>query len=118
LLVWHFYHTALGREPDGLKGILARCGQALEQLTVDIHRFAHSQLQLNGLLLVADLGRDVTQLKDDSAPCVVLEPGPHLNTGGVVNALCLPSDVDTWPQFVPDFREGFQLVIEELLGKP
>jgi hypothetical protein len=90
----------------------------LEQLTVDIHRFAHSQLQLNGLLLVADLGRDVTQLKDDSAPCVVLEPGPHLNTGGVVNALCLPSDVDTWPQFVPDFREGFQLVIEELLGKP
>jgi hypothetical protein len=68
------------------------------------------------LLLVADLGRDATQLKAAGAPCVVLEPGPHLRTGGAVNALCLPPDVDTWPQFVPDLREGFQLVIEELLG--
>jgi hypothetical protein len=84
----------------------------------DMHRFAHSQLQLSGLLLVADLGRDVTQLKDDSASCIVLEPSPYLHTGVAVNALCLPPDVDTWPQFVPDLREGFQLVIEELLGKP
>jgi hypothetical protein len=118
LLVWHFYHTALRREPDSLKGILARCGQAVEQLMSDMHRFAHSQLQLSGLLLVADLGRDVTQLKDDSASCIVLEPSPYLHTGVAVNALCLPPDVDTWPQFVPDLREGFQLVIEELLGKP
>jgi hypothetical protein len=118
LLVWHFYHTALRCDEGGLEGILARCGQAVEQLTSDIHRFTHSQLQLGGLLLVADLGRDATQLKDDGKSCVVLEPGPRLKTGGAVNALCLPPDVDTWPQFVSDLREGFQLVIEELLGKP
>jgi hypothetical protein len=117
LLVWHFYHTALRCDAGGLEGILARCGQAVEQLTA-MHRFAHSRLQLSGLLLVADLGRDATQLKDDGVPCVVLEPGSRLRTGGAVNALCLPPDVDTWPQFVPDLREGFQLVIEELLGKP
>jgi len=37
---------------------------------------------------------------------------------GVVNALCLPPDVDTWPQFVPDLIAGFTSVIEELVGKP
>jgi len=82
-----------------------------------MRRFAHSQLQLSGLLLVADLGRDATQFYGNGKACVVLEPGPRLNTGGVVNALCLPPDVDTWPQFVPDLREGFHLVVEELLNK-
>lgn len=117
LLVWHFYHTALGREEGGFQGILARCGQAVEQLTADIRRFAHSQLQLSGLILVADLGRDQMQNQSEYKPCVVLEPCPPLSTGGTVNALCLPPDVDAWSQFVPDFREGFQLVIEELLGE-
>jgi hypothetical protein len=67
---------------------------------------------------VADLGRDATQLKGNGKPCVVLEPGPRLKTGGAVNALCLPPDVDTWPQFVPDLTAGFESVIEELVGKP
>jgi len=108
----------LGERPSDLTESLLFIHKAVEQLTSDMHRFAHSQLQLSGLLLVADLGRDATQLKDDGKSCVVLEPGPRLKTGGVVNALCLPPDVDTWPQFVSDLREGFQLVIEELLGKP
>jgi hypothetical protein len=117
LLVWHFYHTALYCDAGGLNGILARCGQAVEQLTEDMRRFAHSQLQLSGLLLVADLGSDTTRLKGNGKPCVVLEPGPRLKTGGAVNALCLPPDVDTWPQFVPDLTAGFESVIEELVDE-
>lgn len=118
LLVWHFYHTALGHHEGGLEGIVARCGQALEQLTADLRRFAQSQLRLSGLLFVADLGRYAMRIENEGEPCVVLEPGPHLSPGGSVNALCLPPEVDVWHRFVPDFREGFQLVIEELLDRP
>jgi len=118
LLVWHFYHTSFGDDEGGLKSILSRCGQALEQLAVDIRRFAQSQFQFGGLLLVADLGRNATQLQRGHATCVVLEPGPRLSTCGRVNALCVPPDVDAWERFVPDFREGFQLVLEELLDGP
>lgn len=116
LLVWHFYHTSLGSDEGGLKGIMDRCGQALDQLIADIRRFGQSSLWLSGLLLVADLGRNATQLEKEHEPCVVLEPGPRLKAGGTVNALCLPPDVDAWSRFVPDFKVGFQLVIEELLG--
>jgi hypothetical protein len=118
LLVWHFYHTALGRDKGGLGGIMVRCGKAVEQLTADLRRFAQSQLRLSGLLLVADLGRYATRVENEREPCVALEPGPRLSTGGSVNALCLPPDVDVWQRFVTDFREGLQLVIEELLDRP
>ncbi len=116
LLVWHFYHTALGLDEGGLAGILDRCGQALEQLAKDMHRFSQSQLRLSGLLLVSDLGCYATQLKNQGKTSVVLEPGPRLSTGGGVYALCLPPDVDTWQRFVLDFRTGFQLVIEALFA--
>jgi hypothetical protein len=116
LLVWHFYHAALGLDEGGLVGILDRCGQALDQLTADIRRFGQSPLRLSGLLLAADLGRSATRFEKEHEPCVVLEPGPRLKSGGTVNALCLPPDVDAWSHFVPDFKVGFQLVVEELLG--
>ena len=116
LLVWHFYHIALANEEGGIGGILVRCGQALEQLTADIRRFAHSQLQLSGLLLVADLGRDETQIEGEQEPCIVLESGPRLRTGGSANALCLPPDIDARQRLIDDFQAGFETVIEELLG--
>jgi hypothetical protein len=97
---------------------MVRCGKAVEQLTADLRRFAQSQLRLSGLLLVADLGRYATRVENEREPCVALEPGPRLSTGGAVNALCLPPDVDVWQRFVTDFREGLQLVIEELLDRP
>ena len=39
--------------------MLTRCGKALETLSSDLRRFAQSNVQLSGLLLVADLGRVV-----------------------------------------------------------
>jgi hypothetical protein len=110
LLVWHFYHTALGRDEGGLAGILDRCAQALEQLEKDLRRFTQSQLRLSGLLLVADLDRSATRLG-------IVPEGPS-SVGGSVYALCLPPDVDARQCFADDFRTGFQSVIEELLGKP
>jgi hypothetical protein len=115
LLVWHFYHSSLSRE-GGLSTILSRCGRATEQLRQDIRRFTQTNLDLSGLLLVADLSRDAALEAQRNAPCVVLEPGPRLRCGGTINALCLPPDVDAWQRFVPDFKEGFQLVLDEFLG--
>ncbi len=115
LLVWHFYHASLAQQTGGLPAILHRCGQALETLASDARRFAQSQTRLSGLLLTADLGRMVAHGARQDSPAVVLEPGPHLAGGGSVNALCIPPDVDAWPQFATDFRKGFDLVLEELL---
>jgi len=117
LLVWHFYHTALGRDKCGLAGIVARCGQAVEQLAADMRRFAQSQLQLSGLILVADLGQYATQFESEDEPCVVLEPGPPLSNGGTVKALCLPPNVDARLHFVDDFKARFHSVVEELFGE-
>jgi hypothetical protein len=118
LLVWHFYHTALGRDEGGLRGILTRCVQALDQLMEDIQRFAQNHLQLSGMLLVADLSRSATRFEKQQESCVGLEQGPGLRAGGTVYALCLPPDVDAWQRFVPDFKGGFQLILEEVLGRP
>jgi Domain of unknown function (DUF2357) len=118
LLVWHFYHTALDGNEGGLRPVLARCGQALERLTALLQLFAPNTPRLSGLLVVADLGRYATQHKNQHETSVGLEPGPHLSSGGTVNALCLPPDVDIWQRFVPDLMEGFQLVIEELFREP
>jgi hypothetical protein len=118
LLVWHFYHTALADEEGGIGGILVRCGQALERLTGLLELFASNTPRLSGLLHVADLGRYATQLTNQRETSVALEPGPHLSRGGTVNALCLPPDVDIWQRFVPDLKEGFQLVIDELFREP
>jgi Domain of unknown function (DUF2357) len=117
LLVWHFYHTALGRDEGGLAGIVARCGQAVEQLTADMRRFAQSQLQLSGLILVADLGCYATQFESEDEPCVVRERGSPMSNGGVVNALCLPPNVNARRRFVHDLKTDFQVVIDELLGE-
>jgi len=115
LLVWHFYHASLGRAEGGLQGILARCARALEQLESDVRRYAQSPAHLSGLLLVADLGRSATQDARQNDRCVALEPGPRLTSGGGVNALCLPPDVDAWRRFSTDLKEGFELVVEETL---
>jgi len=116
LLVWHFYHTTLADEEGGIGGILDRCSQALEQLTADIRRFAHSQLQLSGLLLVADLGRDETQIEGEQEPCIVLESGPQLRTGGSTYGLRLPPNVDARRRFINDCQARIETVIEQLFG--
>ncbi|HOC54070.1 MAG TPA: DUF2357 domain-containing protein [Verrucomicrobiota bacterium] len=118
LLVWHFYHTSLARDEGGLKGILDRCGQAIDRFNTAILRPDSTRLRLSGLLLTADLGRNATHLQNESQTCVVLEPGPRLSSGGAVNALCLPPDVDAWARFAPDFKDGFRLVLDEILATP
>jgi len=115
LVVWHFYHTSLGRLQGGMQGILNRCGETVETLSADLRRFAHSNLKLSGLLIVADLGRVVAMERRHNSPAVALEPGPRLEGGGTVNALCIPPDVDAWPRFATDFSGGLQLVMEEFL---
>lgn len=115
ILVWHFYHSSLSHLNGGLRGVLARCGKALETLSSDLRRFARSNVRLSGLLLVADLGRVVAKEARGHSPAVVLEDGPRLENGGAVNALCVPPDVDAWPKFSADFRGAFDLVLEEFL---
>lgn len=115
LLVWHFYHASLSHLDGGLRGVLARCGKALETLSSDLRRFAQSNVRLSGLLLVADLGRVVAKEARGNSPAVALEDGPRLANGGAVNALCVPPDVDAWPKFAADFRGGFDLIVEEFL---
>lgn len=112
LLIWHYYHVSLSKDPGGLTGLLDRCGKAIELLKAK----NHSDLRLSGLVLLADLGRSVSHEPNESKPCVVLEPGPSLRSGARVNALCLPPDVDTWLRFTSDFKQGFRLVIEEMLS--
>lgn len=115
LLVWHFYHASLSRLDGGLSGILNRCGKALEMLASDLRRFAQSNVRLSGLFLVADLDRVVAKEARGNSPAVALEDGPRLLSGGTLNALCVPPDVDAWPKFASDFRGGFDLVLEEFL---
>jgi hypothetical protein len=115
LLVWHFYHASLSQLDGGLRGVLNRCGEALETLSSDLRRFAQSSMRLSGLLLVADLGRVIAKEARGNSPAVALEDGPRLTNGGAVNALCVPPDVDAWPKFAADFRGGFDLVLEEFL---
>jgi len=115
ILIWHFYHASLSNHDGGLCGVLARCGKALERLSEDLKRFAQSNMRLSGLLLVADLGRVVAKEARLDSPAVVLEDGPHLTNGGSINALCVPPDVEAWPKFATDFRNGIDLVFEELL---
>lgn len=115
LLVWHFYHASLAQLDGGLRGVLNRCGKALEILSSDLRRFAQSNVRLSGLLLVADFGRVVAKEARGNSPAVALEDGPRFTNGGAVNALCVPPDVDVWPKFAADFRGGFDLVLEEFL---
>ena len=115
LLVWHFYHASLSQLDGGVRGVLGRCGSALETLSSDLRRFSQSNLRLSGLLLVADLGRVVAKEARGNSPAVALEDGPRLPDGGAVNAFCVPPDVDAWPKFAADFRGGFDLVLEEFL---
>lgn len=114
LLVWHFYHASLSKIHGGLRGVVSRCGKALESLSSDLRRFAQSNVRFSGLILVADLGRGVAKEARDDSPAVTLEGGPGLVNGGSVHALCVPPDVDAWPRFAADFRSGFDLVLEEL----
>ena len=114
LLVWHFYHASLGRIEGGIRGVLNRCGEALTTLSSDLRRFAQSGLRLSGLLLVADFER-MAPKEASFSPSVALEPGPRLPTGGGVNALCIPPDVDAWPRFANDFNDGLRLIMEEFL---
>jgi len=116
LLVWHYYHAALAQEPGGFPASVQRCAQALEILNSDLRRFSQSQVRLSGLLLTADLGRVTSQDNRQTAQSVILEPGPHLVGGGAVNALSVPPDVVGWPNFAADFREGFNLVLQELVA--
>ncbi|HXI72536.1 MAG TPA: DUF2357 domain-containing protein [Verrucomicrobiae bacterium] len=116
LLVWHYYHAALTQDHGGLSASLQRCAQALEILNSDLRRFSQSQVRLSGLLLTADLGRVTSRDNRQNAQSVILEPGPHLAGGGAVNALSVPPDVVAWPNFAPDFREGFNLILQELLA--
>lgn len=119
LLIWHLCHTALGGDKGELQNLLYRCSQALERLAISLRCFAPNAPQLSGLLLVADLGRITTLDEKQYKACTILESCPlPLSTGGTLNALCLPPDVDAWQRFVPDLKAGLQLVIEELLGKP
>jgi hypothetical protein len=115
MLVWHFYNASLSNHDGGLRGVLARCGKALETLSADFRRFAQSNVRLSGLLLVADLGRVIKKDTRTDPSAIVLEDGPRLSSGGSVNALCVPPDVEAWPKFAADFRNGLDLVFEELL---
>jgi len=115
LLVWHFYHAALGQSYGALGEILTRCDQALEQLSADMRRFAQSRIHLSGLLLVPDLSRSATHDHRQKDECVALEIGPRLSSGGGIHALCLPPDVDAWKRFSTDLEKGLELVIEDSL---
>jgi hypothetical protein len=116
LLVWHYYHAALAQEKGGICACLQRCAQALEVLNSDIRRFSQFHVRLSGFLLTADLGRVISRDNRQNFQSVILEPGPHLASGGAVNALSVPPDVVAWPNFAPDFREGFNLILQELLA--
>jgi hypothetical protein len=116
LLVWHYYHAALEHEPCGIASCLQRCAQAMEVLNSDIRRFSLSAIRISGMLLTADLGRVISRDDRRRSQCVILEPGPKLASGGAVNALSVPPDVVAWPNFAPDFREGFNLILQELLA--
>ncbi len=116
LLVWHSYHAAFTHSIKDIQGILTRCGEALEVLASDMRRFGQSNLRLSGLLLIADLARVVAKESRPELRTLALEPGPRLASGGSVNALCVPPDVDTWPGFAADFRGALQLAMEEFLG--